>query len=223
VSTLISRGRYVIDCRVDAVLLDLTGKPFLGKRNFVRMNRVSRSPVLDLYFKIEVKVRKFANQTLIVKIVLHGKIKNPSVVTIRRIRVEGRVKRKGHVTFDWLFLLYGPMRTAFGISPSEVGAVNAPHRVYLGCRDPIATRPFGATVRAISYAFGDICSKRDILNGVLNKWCVSEPVSLQLDQQDGFWTDYMMNINHCFGAVSVALEIYQVNRYQNYLKQELEA
>jgi hypothetical protein len=51
VNTMISGDRYVIDCAVDAFLMDSTGRLLIGKENIVKINRVSRSPVMDLYFK----------------------------------------------------------------------------------------------------------------------------------------------------------------------------
>jgi hypothetical protein len=95
VSTLVSGDRYVTDCTVDAVLLDPTGRPLLGKQNVVKMSRTSRSPVMDLYFKIEINVQKLAAKTLIAKIVLHDKIKNQSVTATQRIAVEGGSKKGG--------------------------------------------------------------------------------------------------------------------------------
>jgi hypothetical protein len=71
----------------------LTGKPLLGRENVVKINRVSRSPMMDLYFKIEVNAQKMAAKTFIVKIVLHDKIKNQSITATRRINVEGAVKK----------------------------------------------------------------------------------------------------------------------------------
>jgi hypothetical protein len=95
VSTLVSGDRYVTDCTVDAILMDLTGKPLLGKQNVVKMSRTSRSPVMDLYFKIEINVQRLAAKTLIAKIVLHDKIKNQSVTATQRIAVEGGSKKGG--------------------------------------------------------------------------------------------------------------------------------
>jgi hypothetical protein len=91
----VSGDRYVTDCMVDAVLLVPTGKPLLAKENVVKVSRTSRSPVLDLYFKIEINVQKLAAKTLIAKIVLHDKIKNQSVTATQRMAVEGGSKIGG--------------------------------------------------------------------------------------------------------------------------------
>jgi hypothetical protein len=93
VSTLVSEGRYVIDCTVDAILMDLTGKPLLGKQNVVKMSRTSRSPVMDLYFKIEINLQKLPARQVIAKIMLHDKVKNQSVTSTQRISVEGGSKK----------------------------------------------------------------------------------------------------------------------------------
>lgn len=92
VSTMISEGRFIVDCSVDTLLMDSAGKLLLGKENVVKINRVSRSPVIDLFFKIELNLKKMATRKVIVKIVLHDKIKNQSVSVTRRISVEGRAK-----------------------------------------------------------------------------------------------------------------------------------
>ncbi len=94
VSTMLSEGRYVIDCTVDAFLIDSMGRPLIGKENIVRINRVSRSPLMDLYFKIEINAGKLPAGKMIAKIVLHDKIKNQSVSAVQRINVE-RGSKKG--------------------------------------------------------------------------------------------------------------------------------
>ncbi|MBI5570834.1 MAG: hypothetical protein HY914_12890 [Desulfomonile tiedjei] len=93
VSTLLSGDRYVIDCTVDFLLMDLSGKVLLGKDSVLKINRVSRSPILDLYFKVEMNLKKPLNHSLLMKIVLHDKIKNQSVSATHRINVgAGTVK-----------------------------------------------------------------------------------------------------------------------------------
>jgi hypothetical protein len=81
VSTLISEDRYIIDFTVDVFLMDREGKIVSGKENVIRISRVSRSPVIDLYFKIGISSQKPGAQPLTAKIVLHDKIKNDSVST----------------------------------------------------------------------------------------------------------------------------------------------
>jgi hypothetical protein len=93
VSTLLSGDRYVIDCTVDVLLVDSTGKALLGKQNVVKINRVSRSPQLDIFFRIEINVQKLAMKNVMVKIVLHDKIKNQSVSTTQKIGLEGGPKK----------------------------------------------------------------------------------------------------------------------------------
>jgi hypothetical protein len=93
VCALLSGDRHVIDCTVDAVLLDPTGKPLLGKQNVVKMSRTSPSPVMDLYFKIEINLQKLPARQVIAKIVLHDKIKNQSVTATQRLNVQGESKK----------------------------------------------------------------------------------------------------------------------------------
>jgi hypothetical protein len=93
VSTMLSGERYVIDCAVDAFLMDSSGRTLLGKENMLKINRVSRSPVMDLFFKVEINFRKLPARKLIAKIVLHDKIKNQSVTVTQRINLESGSKK----------------------------------------------------------------------------------------------------------------------------------
>jgi hypothetical protein len=93
VSTMLSGERYVIDCAVDAFLMDSSGRTLLGKENMLKINRVSRSPVMDLFFKVEINFRKLPARKMIAKIVLHDKIKNQSVTVIRKINMETGSKK----------------------------------------------------------------------------------------------------------------------------------
>jgi hypothetical protein len=93
VSTMISGERYVIDCAVDAFLMDASGRTLLGKENMLKINRVSRSPVMDLFFKVEINFQKLPARKLIAKIVLHDKIKNQSVTVTQKINLESGSKK----------------------------------------------------------------------------------------------------------------------------------
>lgn len=92
-SAMLSGDRYVIDCAVDAFLMDSAGRLFVGKENILKINRVSRSPVIDLYFKVEINVRKLPAGKMIAKIVRHDKIKNQSVSAVQRINVKPGSKK----------------------------------------------------------------------------------------------------------------------------------
>ena len=93
VSTLLSGDRYIIDCTVDFFLMDPSGKVLLGKEGVLKINRVSRSPILDLYFKVEMNLKKPLQRSMVLKIVLHDKIKNQSISATHRINVgAGTVK-----------------------------------------------------------------------------------------------------------------------------------
>jgi hypothetical protein len=94
VSTLNSGDRYIIDCSVDFLLMDSLGKVVSGKENALRINRVSRSPIMDLYFKVEMRLRKGLDQSVVIKTVLHDKIKNETVSVTNRVNVEAGAKKK---------------------------------------------------------------------------------------------------------------------------------
>lgn len=91
VSTLVTSDRYIIDCSVDLIAFDGSGKPVTGKKGVLKINRVSRSPVLDLFFRINLNLKKPPKKDLIIKTVLHDNIKNQSTSATYRINV----KRKG--------------------------------------------------------------------------------------------------------------------------------
>ncbi len=93
VSTMVSADRYIVDCSVDAFLMDSGNKLVLGRQNVVKINRVSRSPIIDLFFKIEINAQKLGNRNIIVKVVLHDKIKNQSVSSFHKINLEGGAKK----------------------------------------------------------------------------------------------------------------------------------
>jgi hypothetical protein len=87
VSTLISGDRYVIDLAVDLFILDTTGKVIGGKENMLKLSRVSHSPVLDVFYKMDLKVKEPLKQDLIVKTVLRDNIKNETVTATYRLNV----------------------------------------------------------------------------------------------------------------------------------------
>jgi len=87
VSTLISGDRYVIDLAVDLFILDTTGKVIGGKENMLKLSRVSHSPVLDVFYKMDLKVKEPLKQDLIVKTVLRDKIKNETVSATYRLNM----------------------------------------------------------------------------------------------------------------------------------------
>ncbi len=90
---MVSADRYIVDCSVDAFLMDSGNKLVLGRQNVVKINRVSRSPIIDLFFKIEINAQKLGNRNIIVKVVLHDKIKNQSVSAFHKINLEGGAKK----------------------------------------------------------------------------------------------------------------------------------
>jgi hypothetical protein len=93
VSTMKSGDRYIIDCAVDFILMDASGKVLGGKPNAINLNRVTRSPIIDLFFKIEIASKKPSDRPVLLKTVLHDKIKNESASTTTKINVESPHKR----------------------------------------------------------------------------------------------------------------------------------
>ena len=93
VSTLVTGDRYIIDLSLDLFLYDAGGKLIAGKETVLRINRISRSPILDLYYKVEINLRKPGAQLAALKTVLHDKIKNGSVTATYRLNVESAGKK----------------------------------------------------------------------------------------------------------------------------------
>lgn len=94
-TTLVTKDRYIIDLSVDIFAYDLSGKLIVGKENVLRINRVSRSPILDLYYKIELNLAKHTGQDFVIKTALHDKLKNQSVSTVHRIKVARKGGKPG--------------------------------------------------------------------------------------------------------------------------------
>jgi hypothetical protein len=90
-----SEGRFIIDCAVDLFILDTSGKLLARNENVRKINKVSRSPVLDLYFTLELNIPKTVKQkSFIVKIVFNDRIKNKSVSTSQRVQLNS-ISKKG--------------------------------------------------------------------------------------------------------------------------------
>jgi len=93
VSTLVSGDRYIIDCTVDLFIFDSSGKSLGGKENILRINRVSRSAILDLYYKVEMNINKPMKGDVFVKTVLRDKIKNQTVSATYKISPQSGAKK----------------------------------------------------------------------------------------------------------------------------------
>jgi len=85
-TTLVSGDRYIVDLAVDVFVYAPSGKLIVGKQNVLKINRVSRSPVIDLYYKVEMNLAKHTGQDFVIKTSLHDKLKNQSASTIHRIK-----------------------------------------------------------------------------------------------------------------------------------------
>ena len=90
VSTLISGDRFIVDLAVDVFLLDTSGKLIVGKQNMLKINKISRSPILDLFYKLEMKVKKPLKREILMKTVLHDRIKNQSTSMTYKINMESK-------------------------------------------------------------------------------------------------------------------------------------
>lgn len=89
-------GRYIIDCSVDLFILDPSGKVIAGNENIRKINKISRSPILDFYLTVELNLAKTLKQkAFIVKMVLNDRIKNKSVSTSQRIQLGPVPKKNG--------------------------------------------------------------------------------------------------------------------------------
>ena len=94
-STLQSADRYIVDCALDIQILDINGKAVLSSESVSKINRISRSPVLDLYFKVELNLKMEKKpEIMVVRIVLHDKIKNQSASANIKVKMEGGKSRK---------------------------------------------------------------------------------------------------------------------------------
>ena len=93
VSTLVTSDRYIIDLTVDLVAFDGSGKAVSGKKGILKIKRISRSPIMDLFFRINLNLKKPRKKDLIIKTVLHDNIKNQSTAATYRINVQPKNKK----------------------------------------------------------------------------------------------------------------------------------
>ena len=74
-------------------LFNEAGKPVVGKKGILKIKRISRSPILDLYYKIRIGLKKPLKGAIVIKTVLHDNIKNDSVSASYRINIKSDKKR----------------------------------------------------------------------------------------------------------------------------------
>ncbi|MDQ7783840.1 MAG: hypothetical protein RDU20_13235 [Desulfomonilaceae bacterium] len=95
VSTLVSGDRYVIDCTVQIAILDAAGTPAAGKIKTLKLHKVARSPLLDLFFMLPVNFNKPPQDVFSLRVVLSDNIKNESAgITFR---IDPKKKLQGPV------------------------------------------------------------------------------------------------------------------------------
>ena len=87
VSTLVSNDRYVVDCSVSFGIVDSSGKVLVGAKD-LKFNKISRSPILDLNYKIELDPKKLGPGKLFLKMTLNDKIKNQSASVTTRFSLQ---------------------------------------------------------------------------------------------------------------------------------------
>jgi len=92
-STLVSEGRYIVDLAVDLSIFDAAGKLIGGKEGVLKINRVSRSPVIDLYYKMDINLKKPLKQHIVVTTTLHDRIKNQSVSASYKVNVHSATNK----------------------------------------------------------------------------------------------------------------------------------
>jgi hypothetical protein len=88
VSTLVSEDRWIIDCSIDLIIADSAGKIIGGQKAVSKINRVSRSPILDLFFKLQVNFSKPVKGEVLIKMVLHDRIKGQSASAVNKINID---------------------------------------------------------------------------------------------------------------------------------------
>ncbi len=93
VSTLLSNDRYIVDCGVSFGIVDSAGKGLIGAKN-LKFNKVSRSPILDLHYKIELDPKKLASGQLFFKMTLNDKIKNQSASITTKFSLQSARQKK---------------------------------------------------------------------------------------------------------------------------------
>lgn len=92
-STLVTGDRHIIDCDVDLFVFNEEGRLIVGKKGILKIKRISRSPILDLYYKIRVDLKKRPKGDIVIKTVLRDNIKNDSVSASYRINVKSGKKK----------------------------------------------------------------------------------------------------------------------------------
>jgi hypothetical protein len=93
VSTLVSNDRFVIDCSIDFFIHDLSGKIVSGKEGMYKLHRLSRSPLFDLFYKVEINVGKNLAGGFIIRTVLNDRIKGQSATANYRFNVQTSGKK----------------------------------------------------------------------------------------------------------------------------------
>jgi hypothetical protein len=77
--TMAGSDRFVIDCVVDIAVVGNGGKVLYEKKG--KLNYVSRSPILDVFYAVGIQLKKPLEKTVTIKMILHDNIKNERAST----------------------------------------------------------------------------------------------------------------------------------------------
>ena len=92
-STRGASDRYVIDLTLDLAVYDDKGKLIRKRPGILTMKRISRVPVLDLFFSPRINLRGALTRTLVIKTKLKDNIKNATATGTYRINVRSGAKK----------------------------------------------------------------------------------------------------------------------------------
>jgi hypothetical protein len=91
--TRVTSDRYVIDLTLDLAVYDDNGKLIRERAGILKMKRVSRAPVLDLFFSPRINLKGALGRTLVIKTKLKDNIKNATASRTYRINVRSAAKK----------------------------------------------------------------------------------------------------------------------------------
>jgi hypothetical protein len=91
--TRVTSDRYVIDLTLDLAVYDDKGKLIRERAGILKLKRISRVPVLDLFFSPRINLRGALSRTLVIKTKLKDNIKNATATGTYRINVRSGAKK----------------------------------------------------------------------------------------------------------------------------------
>jgi hypothetical protein len=91
--TRVTSDRYFIDLTLDLAVYDDKGKLIRERAGILKLKRISRVPVLDLFFSPRINLRGALSRTLVIKTKLKDNIKNATATGTYRINVRSGAKK----------------------------------------------------------------------------------------------------------------------------------